>query len=322
MSTKATARPTSLEDVPRIPHRGRGGKLGYWLYFIPGSIAMAAIIFYPILRNVWLSFHSWKGGLKPATFVGLDQWSALMSDANFWMSFRNIFFMIIAMVIIPTLLGLVVSAVLFDVVGRRFSGKLSSFLRATYYLPQVLPIAVAGVLFGWILYPDTSGVLNEFLTQISGKTVEINWLGGSGTTALASVMVVMVWIQIGYPIVIFMAALQRVDPEMYEAAELDGANWWHRFKAITLPQIRPEVFVVSLTTTIAALKVFGPIFILTSGGPNKATYVPSYYAYIQFFGNGTDKGYGAAIATAITIVVTIVAIFFIRAQNRAERKEA
>jgi raffinose/stachyose/melibiose transport system permease protein len=322
MTMTAQKRPARMpHDAPRIPQGGTSSR-GYWLYLIPGAILTGAVIFYPIVSNVWLSFHSWGGGLKPAKFSGLDNWSRLVHDDAFWLSFRNILFMIVAMVIIPTLVGLVLAAALFDVVGRRFSGKFASFLRATYYLPQILPIAVAGVLFRWILYPSKSGVLNQFLSTVTGHSIDVNWLGGSGTTALLSVMVVMVWVQFGYPVVIFMAALQRVDPELYEAAEIDGANWYRRFHAITRPMIRPEIFVVALTTTIAALKVFGPVFILTSGGPNKATYVPSYYAYIQFFGNGTNKGYAAAIATAITIVVTLVALVFIRVQSRAEREGA
>ena len=88
-------------------------------------------------------------------------------------------------------------------------------------------------------------------------------------------MVVLVWVQIGYPVVIFMAALQRVDPELYEAAELDGANWFQRFRHITMSIIRPEIFVVTLTCTIAALKVFGPIYVLTGGGPARRTLVPA-----------------------------------------------
>lgn len=315
------ARERSPEDRPLIPSGG-SRPLGYWLYFIPGILLTLAVVVYPVGYNVWLSFQSWRGGFTTPEFVGLDNWSALVGDQAFWMSFRNIIFMIVAMVIIPTLVGLVLAAILFDVVGRRFSGKLASFLRATYYLPQVIPIAVAGVLFGWVLYPDRSGVLNQFLSWVTGGEVAVNWVGGDGRTALFSVMLLMVWIQIGYPVVIFMAALQRVDPELYEAAELDGAGWFRRFHAITRPMIRAEVFVVALTTTIAALKVFGPVFILTQGGPNKATYVPSYYAYVQFFGNGTNKGYAAAIATAVTIVVAVVAVLFLRAQRRAEQKEA
>jgi raffinose/stachyose/melibiose transport system permease protein len=236
-------------------------------------------------------------------------------------SFLNIFLVIVAMVIVPTLVGLVVAAALFDVIGRRFGGKLSSFLRATYYLPQILPIAVAGVMFSWILKPNSDGVLNQFLSLITGDEVTVNWLGGQYSTAIISTMVLMVWIQIGYPVVIFMAALQRVEPELYEASELDGASWFQRFRAITLPMIRPEVFVVGLTTTIAALKVFAPVFILTRGGPSKSTYVPSFYAYQEFI-SGTDKGYAAAIASSITIVVFIVAVIFIKAQTRAERKDA
>lgn len=323
VTTRALRAPRtrSPEDLPRIP-TGNGRSIGYWVYFVPGILLTLAIVVYPVIYNVSLSFMSWRGGFTTPEFVGLANWAALMGDTSFWLSFRNIFFMIIAMVVLPTSIGLLLAAILFDVIGRRFSGKVASFLRATYYLPQVIPIAVAGVLFGWVLYPDSNGVLNQFLTAVTGQESNVNWVGGTGATALFSVMLLMVWIQIGYPVVIFMAALQRVDPELYEAAELDGAGWFRRFRAITRPMIRPEVFVVTLTTTIAALKVFGPVFILTQGGPNKATFVPSYYAYIQFFGNGTDKGYAAAIATSVTVVVSVVAILFLRAQRRAEQKEA
>ncbi|MFW2512483.1 carbohydrate ABC transporter permease [Demequina sp. SO4-13] len=321
MTPTMTPKRRRRADQPaRIPERG-GRKLGYWLYFLPGALLVSVIIIYPIVRNLRLSFFHWRGGRAEEEFAGLENWAALLQDQEYIQSFQNIILVIFAMVIIPTLLGLVIAALLFDVIGRRFGGKLSSFLRATYYLPQILPIAVAGVLFGWLLRPNSSGVVNQFLTFITGSETTVNWLGGSYPTAMGSVMVLMIWIQIGYPVVIFMAALQRVDPELYEAAELDGANWYERFRAITLAQIKPEVFVVSLTTTIAAMKVFAPVFILTQGGPNKSTYVPSFYAYNEFV-NGTDKGYAAAIASSITILVAIVAVIFIRVQNRSERKDA
>lgn len=319
-TTEMTRRKSRDKDSALIPER-EGSKRGYWLYLIPGGILVAVVIFYPIVRNMRLSFFHWRGGRAEEHFAGADNWIALFHDHAFIQSFVNIVLVVIAMVIVPTLLGLVVAALLFDVVGRRFGASLSSFLRATYYLPQILPIAVAGVMFSWILKPDAQGVLNQFLSFVTGNSVEVNWLGGSYATAMGSVMVLMVWIQIGYPIVIFMAALQRVDPQLYEASELDGANWFQRFRAITLPMIRPEVFVVALTTTIAALKVFAPVFILTGGGPSKSTYVPSFYAYEEFI-RGTDKGYAATIASAITILVIIVAIIFIRVQTRAERKDA
>jgi raffinose/stachyose/melibiose transport system permease protein len=303
-------------EEPLIPQRGRGSA-GYWLYLVPGLVLVTLIVVVPLVWNVYLSFTEWRG-IKPPEFIGLDNWVELMGDATFWTSFLNSIWMIIAMVIVPTLIGLVVAALLFDVIGRKFGGRIASFLRATFYLPQILPVAVAGIVIGWILRPQ-DGALNRILEGIGLGGLAHNWLG-SPDTALISIMVVLVWIQIGYPVVIFMAALQRVDPELYEAAELDGANWFQRFRAITISIIRPEVYVVALTSTIAALKVFGPVYILTRGGPGDSTIVPAYYAYSEFF-QSQQVGYGATIATALTVVVTIVAVLFIRAQNAAERKE-
>jgi len=226
--------------------------------------------------------------------------------------------MIVAMVVVPTLLGLLLAAVLFDYIGKRFSGRTPSGLRAVYYLPQIMPIAVVGILWSWILNPQT-GALNVVLRSLGLDAMALNWLG-STDTALPSVMTVMVWVQVGYPVVIFMSALQRVDPELHEAAELDGAGWFARFRAITLPQIKPETFVVTLTCTIAALKVFGPIYVLTGGGPENSTNVPSYFAYQNFFAK-SQVGYGAAIATVLTVIVLVVAAGFLVLQSRSEKKE-
>jgi raffinose/stachyose/melibiose transport system permease protein len=255
--------------------------------------------------------------VRTPEFIGLENWQKILTDSDFWTSFTNSVWMIIAMVVVPTIVGLIVAALLFDVVGRKFGGKVGSFLRATYYLPQILPIAVAGIVIGWIVRPGGDGALNQILGWFGIPAYD--WLGQM-PSALIVLMVVMVWVQLGYPVVVFMAALQRVDPELYEAAELDGANWFQRFTAITMSIIRPEIFVVTLTCTIAALKVFGPVYIITRGGPAGATLVPAYYAYQEFF-TKRNVGYGATIATVLTIVVVIVSIIFIRVQNSLERKE-
>lgn len=249
--------------------------------------------------------------------VRAGNYADLLHDSAFWTSFQNSIAMILAMVVVPTLIGLVLAAVLFDYLGRRFGPRVAAFLRATYYLPQILPVAVAGVLWNWILNAQT-GALNVILRGI-GIENPPNWLGDT-TTALPSVMLVLIWVQIGYPVVIFMSALQRVDPELYEAAELDGAGWWRRFGAITIPQIRPETFVVTLTCTVAALKVFGPIYVLTRGGPESSTLVPSYYSYLNFF-DKSKVGYGAAVATVLTLVIIVVAVVILALQSRAERRE-
>ena len=292
----------------------RTGGRSFWIYLLPGSVLLTIIVIVPLFWNVYLSFTSWRGVLAPV-WVGADNWVRLVQDRDFWTSFLNSIAMIVAMVIVPTLLGLVVAAILFDLIGKKFGARLASFLRATYYLPQLLPAAIGAVVIGWILRPQ-NGALNTVLQAIGLGSLRHNWLGDP-STALLSIMFVMVWVQIGYPVVIFMAALQRVDPELYEAAELDGAGWFQRFRAITVHIIRPEIFVVTLTCTIAALKVFGPIFTLTRGGPGNATIVPSYYSYNEFF-NVQQVGYGATIATALTVVIVLLTIAFIKAQQRVE----
>ena len=304
---------------PAVGARSRrgSGRGVYWAYLIPGGLLFLAVIVVPFCMNLYLSFTKWPG-LGTPRWIGIDNYTRLLSDETFWLSFRNSIAMIIAMVVVPTLLGMLLAAVLFDYLGKRFNGHVASALRATYYLPQILPVAVAGILWGWILNPQT-GALNVFLRQIGLDSLALNWLGDT-TTAMPTVMLVMIWVQVGYPVVIFMAALQRVDPELYEAAELDGAGWFARFKAITLPQIKPETFVVTLTCTIAALKVFGPIYVLTKGGPENTTNVPSYFSYQNFFPK-SQVGYGAAIATVLTVIVVVVSIAFIRAQASSERKE-
>ncbi|NKF31943.1 sugar ABC transporter permease, partial [Pseudomonas sp. BGM005] len=123
----------------------------------------------------------------------------------------------------------------------------SSFFRAGFYLPQILPVTVAGVLWGWILNPV--GVINITLKAIGLDNLAQNWIGDA-TYALAAVSLVIVWIQVGYCLVVFMAGLSRIDPSLYEAADLDGANWWSRLVTLTIPLLAPEIFVVVLTTLI------------------------------------------------------------------------
>jgi raffinose/stachyose/melibiose transport system permease protein len=211
----------------------------------------------------------------------------------------------------------VLAAVLFDYIGKNVGSRTASVLRATYYLPQILPVAVAGIVWNWIFNAET-GALNAILHSL-GVTNPPNWLGDPHL-ALPAVMLVLIWIQIGYPTVIFMSALQRVDPELYEAAELDGAGWFRRFRAITIPQIKPETFVITLTCTIAALKVFAPIYVLTRGGPESSTLVPSYYSFLNFF-DKSKVGYGAAVATVLTLVIIVVALGIQLLQARSERRD-
>ena len=268
-------------------------------YLIPGILGLAIIVIIPFVWNIYLSLTRWRG-------VG----------PVFWISFLNSFWIIVAIVVIPTILGLFISSLLTDVIQKKFGGKTASFLRALFYLPQLLPVAVAAIIMGWIFRPE-DGAVNALLEQIGLGSLTHNWLG-SPDSALPVLMFILVWIQLGYPIVIFMSGLQRVDPELYEAASLDGANWWQKFRVVTLPSIIPELLVVILTATIGALKTFAPVYLLTKGGPGTATTVPSYYSYNQFF-QVQQVGYGAAISTALTVVIIVFSVVFTIIQKRVEK---
>jgi raffinose/stachyose/melibiose transport system permease protein len=289
---------------------------GYWLYLIPGLVGFVAIILVPFLMNIATSFTTWKGIGVPK-FAGLRNYERLVTDDSFWSSLLHTLAFVMSMAVIPTALGVILAAVLFDYISTRFNGALASFFRAGFYLPQILPVSAAGILWGWMLNPF--GIVNAILDSIGLHSVTQNWLG-SPQIAIWSVMLMMVWLQIGYCLVVCMAGLGRLDPSLQEAAELDGAAWLPRFWTITVPLLKPEIFVVGLTTTIAALKVFAPIFVLTSGGPDNATLVPSVMAYHQFF--ATNRvGYGAAITTTQMLMTIIIGIVFIRVQARQTEAE-
>lgn len=299
-----------------VPRRGlltRAG-LGYLPYLIPGLVGYLVIIAIPFFTNLVLSFTSWAGIGEPR-LIGLANYTRLIGDQTFWSSLFNSFAMIFAMAVIPTVLTLVLAAALYDYVGTAFGPRLASFFRAAFYIPQIIPITVVGILWGWMLMP-TGGVVNTLLKSMGLGGLANNWLG-SPSTALPSVMVVLIWFQIGYCLVMFMAGLSRTDPSLTEAASLDGANWLQRFLYVIIPQLKPEIYVVLLTTTITALKVFAPIYVLTKGGPGTATTVPSYLAWQSFFSRN-DVGYGATVSTIMTLIIIVLALIFQRAQSRGQ----
>lgn len=290
---------------------------GFFAFIVPALVVVIALVIVPFGYNGYLSLFQWRGGLAPKTFVQFDNYIRLLSDEQFWISFRNSIAMIVAVVVIPMIIGLILAAVLFDHIAKEFGGRVVNGLRAAFYLPQILPIAAVGIMWSWIL-ASQNGAINLALNRL-GVENGPNWLGDF-PLALLSVMAVLVWAQIGFTVVIFMAALQRVDPELFEAATLDGAGWVARFRHITIPQIKPEIFVVTLTATIYALKVFAPILILTRGGPEGTTYVPSYYAYYTFFSRSA-VGYGAAISNVLTVLILVVVIVIMAMQARSQRRE-
>lgn len=293
------------------PYKGMGG------FLIPGAIIFLLLIVFPFVTNVAVSFSKWTGVRTPV-WIGLANYQKALGDTIFWISFKNNLYLILALTTIPTLIGLLLAVAIYDYVSKKFGTTLASFFRAGFYLPQVIPAVVSALVWRWILQPDW-GALNYILKGIGLSALAHNWLGDP-KTALLAVIATMIWFQIGYPMVIFMAALQRLDPELYEAASIDGATWLQKFTRITIPLIRPEMFVVILTTTIFALKTFGQIFAMTRGGPGSATMVASYFSYKNFFEN-SNVGYGATMSTVLTIIIILLTIVWVRVQTRQEQLE-
>jgi raffinose/stachyose/melibiose transport system permease protein len=290
---------------------------GLEVFLIPGLIVFLILIVFPFLSNLLLSFTRWTGVRTPV-WIGLANYAKALTDRIFWTSFRNNLYLIITLTTIPTLIGLLLATILYDYISKEFGKGVSSVFRAGFYLPQVIPAVVSALVWRWILQPDW-GVLNYILKAVHLDALAHNWLGDP-KTALLAIIVTMIWFQIGYPMVIFMAALQRIDPEMYEAASIDGASWLQKFIRITIPLIRPEMFVVILTTTIFALKTFGQVFAMTLGGPGNATMVASYFSYKNFFQN-SNVGYGATMSTVVTFIIIVITIIWVRVQTQQERQE-
>ena len=280
--------------------RPRRPRTSYALYLLPGFVAFLAVIVVPFLMNIGSSFTDWQGVGSP-DWSGLANYRELMDDSEFWASFRHSLFMVVAMAVVPTALGLVLAAALFDFVAKHFGTRTAAVLRACFYLPQVLPIAVAGIVWSWILRARQR--LAERPAQ--GRRPRLLAAGLAGRPGPR--------------------ALQRHGRDGVGADRLPArrSSWracsgWTRSctrrpswtapaggggsGTITLPQIRPEISVVLLWCTIAALKVFGAVYVLTKGGPGGATDVPSYFSFTTFF-EKTQVGYGSAISTVLTVII-------------------
>ena len=313
----ASGRP-SLGEAQKAPRPGVVGarKRGYLVFLIPGLLLFGVFTVGPFLANIGISLTRWSG-IGPPEFVGLANYARALADDTFWASLANNLQLIVAMTIVPAILGILLSVLLFEYVQPRFGSRTTNFLRAGLYLPQMLTLVVSAYAWKWILQPEW-GALNWSLEQLGLEALAHNWLGDS-STALLSVGGMMVWFQLGYPIVIFLAALQRINPELFESAELDGAGFFLRLSHIIMPQILVEINIVVLTTMIHALKIFGPVYAMTRGGPGNATTVASYFSFRNFF-EASRVGYGSTIASLLSITIIAISALFILMQSRAEER--
>lgn len=303
----AARRPTR---APRRKHSLRANLLG-WLFLAPAIALIGIFTIVPFGQAILLSFQSWDGVSPDTPWVGLANYEFIASDPVFWASMRNVLFF----GAVGFFVGNGVALAMALAVNRITRGK--TFFRTVFYLPGVLSVVVVGLLFSFILAPG-SGVLNRVLEMIGLGGLQQNWLGDP-SVALPAVAAVFVWFHWGFGFLLFLAGLQDVPKELYEAADLDGASPWTQFRYITWPHLAPVTSIVSLLTLLAALQIFGTVQVLTNGGPGYHTMVPTLAIFNEAFVNWR---YGSAAAMSVVFGGALVLLSVLQLAITGRRSRA
>lgn len=285
-----------------------------WWYLLPALLVYLLFTFLPILETIRTSFFQWDGFSENKVWVGLANYVELFSDPKFHNALRNNLIFVIFYSIIPIMIGLFLASLLSR---RPIPGF--AFFRTALFLPQVISMVVVGVIWRWMFNP-TFGPINTLLRQIGLDGLAISWLGDF-TWALPSVGSIGTWVQYGFCMVLFLAGMQHIQDEYYEAASLDGANAFRQFIHITVPGLRSEIAVALVTTIIAALRVFDLVYTTARGGPGESTMVTGFLIYRAAFTNNRI-GYAASIATVLTLIILIISLLIRRYQQHGSEESA
>jgi multiple sugar transport system permease protein len=272
-----------------------------WAFALPFLVIFAVFLALPIMASFVLSFTSFGlANLRDwfsADFTGLDNYRRLAEDEIFHKAARNTLVFVIFGVPLTLALGLLAALGLNQALGR-----VQALFRVGYYLPVVTSIVAIAVIWRYLLHPDY-GLVNAMLGNFGVEPV--NWLGQSGT-ALGSIVALGIWRNFGFDMVIFLAALQGINPALYEAAKVDGATYWQSFRRITLPLLKPAILFLAIITSSGYLQLFEEPFVMTGGGPLNSTLSVSMYVYQQGFGF-LNLGYASAVAYALFVAIVALA---------------
>ena len=278
----------------RRPTRLRESALTPWLFLAPGLLLFIAFRVYPLLDGLYLSFTNARLGRTQYAFVGLANYERLLEDTRFHVSLWNTAFYTVASTL-PVLAIPLLLAVLLD---RGI--PLRTVLRSAFFFPFTLSVVTVGLTWRWVLDPVV-GPFNYYL-RAAGMPAR-SWLTDPGT-AMWGIILTTVWWVTGYYLVIYLAGLQDIPRELYEAAAIDGAGGWRRFGAITLPLLRPVLLFVLVTHVIGSFQIFGQVYILTNGGPGDATRTVVQHLYETAFTSFFHFGAASAMAWVLfTIIV-------------------
>jgi multiple sugar transport system permease protein len=282
---------------------------GYAL-LTPAALLMIVLVGVPFLRALWLSFHRKLLGAEDAPWIGAQNYAALLGDPTFWQAVENTFIFTCASIACKLLLGVGIALVLNEALPLR------NLWRSIVMLPYAMPTLVSVLVWKW-MYNDVAGVLNYLANQAKLTDHPILWLGDPHI-ALPSVIAVNVWRGFPFFVITILAGLQTVPQELYDAAKVDGAGVWARFRQVTVPGVLPVIAVVTLFSTILTFNDFSIIWILTQGGPGNATQVLATLTYkISIPGLELGKG----VAVSVLMLPILVGLIVLLNRFIARREE-
>jgi multiple sugar transport system permease protein len=318
--TAVPGRPGRPARAGRPGRRGRRGqpapvgharersdrRLGY-LLVAPVLILLLAVTAYPLVYNIWNSFHfdNLSYGNLPHKWVGAQNYTAMFKSSQ-WVSAleRTVIFTVVTIV-----LDVVIALGLALMMHRKFRGR--GFLRAAVLVPWAVPTVVSAMLWKTMFDPR-SGFVDYFLAAFHPAWASLSWLGASVDRSWIAIFVADSWKNIPFVAIILLAGLQVIPNDVYEAARIDGASWWQSFRRVTLPMLRPALSVALIFRTLQALLVFDVIYIMTGGGPGNSTQTLSFLSF-QTFITSTDFGEGGAMSLMLVVLALAVSFVYVRA---------
>ncbi|PZR53751.1 sugar ABC transporter permease [Xylanimonas oleitrophica] len=296
---RAVEEPATSTEARRRAIRARRLRHG-WVglgLVVPAAAAYAMFVLRPLALTVQYSFYDWNG-VTSSTWVGLGNYARLAENPEMLGSIVNALELIVYFSFVPVALGLLTAAT----IRKLAASRLALVSRTVLFLPQVIPLVAAGIMWTWLLASD--GLVNQVLRAVGLGSVTRAWLGDT-STALPAVGVIGAWVALGLCMLLFLSGMTKIDPSLYEAARIDGAGPVREFFAVTLPSVRQEIGVAVTVTVISALAAFDIVYISTQGGPANSTLVPGLEIYyLGFF----SRDVGQASALAVVFMLLVLAI--------------
>ena len=304
MNLKLNSAGQPLERKQRMSRQGKKFTWTPYLFLLPAIIFLSLTSFLPILQAIYLSFTNYDFIGSPS-FVGGQNYLNLWRDRTFWKTLGNTFiylvFAVPSLVVLPLALAILVNQKLRSI----------KFFRAVYYFPVVVSVVVAGIAWKWVF--ATNGILNYFLSLITFQSIKIPWLTDP-KTAIFAIIAVVIWRGVGYYMVIYLAGLQAIPADLYEAAAIDGSDGWQKHFDITIPLMRPYIILVAVISSISAMKIFEETYIMSQGGPANSTKTVVYYLYDKGF-TSLEMGYASAIGVFLFVIIFAISILTFKVAN-------